>query len=74
MSVATLSLWIANFFVNGSFPIMRAHFGLPVTFAIYVPLFFVYFLFVYIRIPETKGKSLEEIEQILTLKALNTIL
>ncbi|MEO8764174.1 MAG: sugar porter family MFS transporter [Ginsengibacter sp.] len=68
MSLATLSLWIANFFVNGSFPIMRAHFGLPLTFGIYVPLFFIYFLFVYIRIPETKGKSLEEIERILIRK------
>lgn len=68
MSLATLTLWIANFIVNGSFPIMRAHFGLPVTFGIYVPLFFLYFLFVYVRIPETKGKSLEEIEHILTGK------
>jgi SP family arabinose:H+ symporter-like MFS transporter len=68
MSAATLSLWIANFFVNASFPIMRTHFGLPVTFGIYVPLFFIYFLFVYFRIPETKGKSLEQIERILTRK------
>ena len=66
MSVATVSLWIANFSVNGSFPIMRAHFGLPVAFGVYVPLFFIYFLFVYIRVPETKGKSLEQIERILT--------
>jgi sugar porter (SP) family MFS transporter len=68
MSLATVFLWIANFSVNGSFPVMRAHFGLPVTFGMYVPLFVLYFLFVYIRIPETKGKSLEEIEQILIRK------
>lgn len=68
MSIATLSLWIANFIVNASFPIMKAHFGLPVTFGLYIPLFLIYFLFVYARIPETKGKSLEEIERILTRK------
>ncbi len=68
MSIATLSLWIANFIINGSFPIMKAHFGLPLTFGLYVPLFLIYFLFVYTRIPETKGKSLEEIEHILTRK------
>lgn len=66
MSLATLSLWIANFFVTASFPVMRSHFGMPVTFAVYIPLFLIYFLFVYIRVPETKGKSLEEIERILT--------
>ena len=68
MSLATLALWIANFFIIGSFPIMKLYLGLPITFGIYAALFFIYFLFVYIRIPETKGRSLEEIECILTQK------
>ncbi len=68
MSLATVSLWIANFFVTSSFPFMKSQFGLPVAFGIYVPLFFIYFIFVYFKIPETKGKSLEEIESILTRK------
>jgi SP family arabinose:H+ symporter-like MFS transporter len=68
MSLATLSLWIANFFVTASFPVVRAQFGMPLTFGMYVPLFVIFFLFVYFRIPETKGKSLEEIELLLKRK------
>ncbi|MEJ0103839.1 MAG: sugar porter family MFS transporter [Bacteroidota bacterium] len=68
MSIATLSLWIANFLNTASFPILKAKFGMPVTFGIYVPLFLIFLFFVYIRVPETKGKSLEEIEKMLTKK------
>ena len=63
MALATLSLWIANFFTTASFPILREHFGLHVTFSIHAVICFMYFLFVMRKIPETKGKSLEEIER-----------
>jgi MFS transporter, SP family, arabinose:H+ symporter len=62
MALATLSLWIANFFTTASFPILKAEFGLFGTFAIHAGICFVFFLFVKKNIPETKGKSLEEIE------------
>jgi len=65
MSLATLSLWVANFFITASFPVLRENFGIAMCFGIYVPLFMLFFLFVYFRIPETKGKSLEEIERLL---------
>lgn len=68
MALSTLFLWIGNFFIIGSFPIMKFHLGLPATFGIYALLFFMYFLFVYFRVPETKGRSLEEIQQILLRK------
>ncbi len=68
MAVATLCLWIANFFTTASFPILKSHFGLFGTFAIHAGICFVYFLFVKRNIPETKGKSLEEIEVQLTRK------
>jgi len=66
MALATLSLWIANFFTTASFPVLKEHFGLHITFAIHAAICFIYFLFVKFKIPETKGKSLEEIELQLT--------
>jgi len=66
MALATLALWIANFFTTASFPVMKAHFGLPATFAFHAGICLLYFVFVRSNVPETKGKSLEEIEQTLT--------
>lgn len=66
MGLATLVLWIANFITTASFPIMKSFFGMHITFAIHAGICLLYFLFVKARIPETKGKSLEEIELQLT--------
>ncbi|GAB3219318.1 sugar porter family MFS transporter [Algoriphagus aestuariicola] len=71
MALATLCLWIANFFTTASFPILKSQFGLFGTFAIHAGICFVYFLFVKKNIPETKGKSLEEIEIQLIKKHLS---
>ncbi len=68
MGLATLVLWIANFITTASFPILKAYFGLHITFAIHACICLLYFVFIKIRIPETKGKSLEEIELQLTAK------
>ena len=62
MSLATLSLWIANFFTTASFPILKQQFGLHITFVIHAAICLLYFVFVKKRVPETKEKSLEEIE------------
>jgi SP family xylose:H+ symportor-like MFS transporter len=69
MSIATFCLWTANFFVSQTFPMMnenewlvtRFHHGFP--FWIYGGLCAVLVIFVCLFVPETKGKSLEEIEQ-----------
>ena len=68
MALATLALWIANFFTTSLFPVMKEQIGLPFTFLIHGVICLVYFLFVRVRVPETKGKSLEEIERLLTGK------
>lgn len=69
LALATLALWITNFFTTASFPVMKDAWGLPATFLVHAGLCLVYFLFVRVRIPETKGKSLEEIEKQLTQPA-----
>lgn len=66
LALATLALWIANFFTTFLFPILNEKFGLPITFLIHSSICIVYFFFILKKVPETKGKSLEEIEVLLT--------
>lgn len=68
MSVSTAVSWVCTFLTVQFFPWMLNHLGGAVTFGVF--LFFSVFalLFILIRIPETKGKSLEEIEIELGLK------
>lgn len=66
LALATLALWIANFFTTSLFPVMNEHLGLPTTFLIHGAICLIYFLYVRSNVPETKGKSLEEIEKLLT--------
>lgn len=68
MAFATLALWIANFCTTASFPIMQKHFGLPITFGIHATICLIYFFYIRARMPETKGKSLEDIERMLSRK------
>jgi len=63
MAVAIVALWIACFAVAQSVPWMFAHAGHPVTFGIYAVMCAVAFVFVALCVPETKGKTLEEIER-----------
>ena len=44
MSIATLSLWIANFFTTASFPVLKENFGLHVTFVIHASICWEIFL------------------------------
>lgn len=62
MSVATVCLWAANFAVTQFFPWMLEQLE-GKSFFVYAVMCVVAFLFISIFIPETKGKTLEEIEQ-----------
>jgi MFS transporter, SP family, arabinose:H+ symporter len=72
MAACTLVLWLANFFTTASFPVLKAQVGLPATFLLHGAICLVYFFFIQRNVPETKGKSLEEIERILTMGAQKT--
>ncbi|MDT3424913.1 SP family arabinose:H+ symporter-like MFS transporter [Paenibacillus forsythiae] len=61
-AVATMALWGADFAVSQSFPPMLASAGPAITFWIFAATSLFTFLFTWGVIPETKGKSLEEIE------------
>jgi len=61
-SIAVISLWMAYFILVFTFPIIEKHFGDAVAFWGYAFICVIGFLFIYIKLPETKGKSLEAIE------------
>lgn len=66
MSLAVSSLWTASFILTYTFPLLNHSFGPAVTFWIYSCICILGFVFIQFRLPETKGKTLEEIEQALT--------
>lgn len=63
MSVATFFLWTAVFLVSQTFPVLIGSVGSAYTFWLYMIIAVAAFLFILKRIPETKGKTLEEIEE-----------
>ncbi|MGH9469028.1 MAG: sugar porter family MFS transporter [Terriglobia bacterium] len=65
MSVAVMSLWIASFILTYTFPLLNRGLGSAMTFWVYALICVAGFLFIKSRLPETKGKTLEEIERTL---------
>jgi sugar porter (SP) family MFS transporter len=63
MSVAVSSLWMACFLLTYSFPYLNRGLGAAGTFWIYCTICVIGFVFIHRLLPETKGKSLEEIEK-----------
>lgn len=63
MAVCTAALWIASFLLTYTFPFLNSGLGTGGTFMLYAAICFFGFIFVLRRIPETKGKSLENIEK-----------
>lgn len=66
MALATFFLWIASFVLTFTFPILNSNLGASGTFWVYSLICVAGFLFIKSTLPETKNKSLEEIEEQLT--------
>lgn len=66
MAVSTFSLWTACFVLTYTFPLLNSALGAYGTFWVYGIICVLGFIFVKKYLPETKGKSLEEIERELT--------
>jgi MFS transporter, SP family, xylose:H+ symportor len=62
VSISVSALWLASFLLTFTFPILNHGLGTAGTFWIYGAICMAGFLFVLARVPETKGKTLEEIE------------
>ncbi len=63
MSLATLTVWGANWVVAGTFLSLTHGVGFTGTFWIYAVICLFAFLFCFAFVPETKNKSLEDIER-----------
>jgi sugar porter (SP) family MFS transporter len=66
MSIATFALWVASFILTFTFPLLNEALGAYGTFWVYSGISILGFWFIKNKLPETKGKTLEEIEMELT--------
>jgi SP family arabinose:H+ symporter-like MFS transporter len=62
MSVAIFALWLADWVVTQTFPMLMDGIGIARTFWVYAFCSLLSAIFVTVMIPETKGRTLEEIE------------
>jgi SP family sugar porter-like MFS transporter len=63
LGISVVTLWLAYLVLTYTFPIMRDTLGTADTFWIYSAFLFAAFLVLCFALPETKGKSLEQIER-----------
>lgn len=63
MSIATFALWAACFLLTYTFPLLNRALKVSGTFWLYGIICILGFIFIYRKLPETKGKTLEQIEQ-----------
>lgn len=63
MSLVAVSIWVGNFSLTFSFPKINESLGWPLNFWLYAVICMVGFTVMALFLPETKGKSLEQIEK-----------
>lgn len=63
MSISTFALWTASFILTYTFPLLNSSLGAAGTFWCYGGICILGFLFIIRNVPETKNKSLEELEK-----------
>jgi len=65
MSVATFTIWTSCYLVAQTFPMLNDNpaIGPAITFWVYSVCSLLGLIFVFTMLPETKGRSLEEIER-----------
>ncbi|HEY3425011.1 MAG TPA: sugar porter family MFS transporter [Negativicutes bacterium] len=63
MGISVFCLWITNFFIGLSFPVLLAGIGLSTTFFAFAVVNILSLVFVLKYVPETKGRSLEQLEE-----------
>jgi SP family sugar:H+ symporter-like MFS transporter len=62
LAVSGLSIWLANFLITLSFPVLLLRIGLGGAYSLYAGFAFLSLFFVYSLVRETRGRELEEME------------
>jgi MFS family permease len=68
MAIAVAALWLACFILTYTFPILNSTLGPAGTFWLYAVICVLGFVFIWKKLPETKGRTLEQIESELVNK------
>lgn len=63
LAVAAAAQWVANFVISTTFPVL-SNIGLTFAYGFYALCALLSLVFVFLRIPETKGKELEDMEEL----------
>ena len=63
MSVSVVALWLGNFLLSQTFPKMYQNLGMARCFWVYAAICFGGSIFIWKLLPETKGKTLEQLER-----------
>ena len=63
LGISVVTCWVAYLILTYTFPIMHETVGTAKTFWVYSAFLFVAFIVLCFALPETKGKSLEQIER-----------
>ena len=66
LSICIMTMWVADWLVNLLFPVLRDELGITITFFIFSFCCILSYIYAKKRLVETKRKSLEEIEKMLT--------
>jgi len=73
MSIATTALWVVGYLGNQSFPLMQKHLGIDGTFWCFSAAAFLNLVCVLWLVPETKGRTLEDITRFWTAEKSLTV-
>jgi SP family arabinose:H+ symporter-like MFS transporter len=72
LSICIMTMWVSDWIVNLLFPIMRDGLGIANTFFVFSFFCVCSFVYAKIKLFETKGKRLEEIEQLLNSGSISS--
>jgi sugar porter (SP) family MFS transporter len=63
MSITAIAIWVGNFSLTFTFPSIKEKIGWTLNFWLYAVICIIGFAVLFFKLPETKGKSLEQIEK-----------